>query len=67
MSNSDYSYNEDRNEDKELLLAHGYRPGELSSEEERELLADLHEQVGNDEDSERLSSDVPPEENDGTL
>ena len=64
--NDDYTYNELLNEDKELLLAHGHVPGELAPEEEQELLMDLHEQTGDDEDSDRLSSDVPVDERDGT-
>lgn len=68
MSDTDdeFTYNEPRNEDKELLLAHGYVPGELAPEEEQELLMDLHEQTDGDEDSERLSGSVPTEEQDGT-
>jgi hypothetical protein len=65
-SGARYTYNVLSNEDKELLLKHGYRPGELPPEEERELLADLRAQVGGDEDSERLSSDVIADERDGT-
>lgn len=59
-----YTYNELTNEDKELLLRNGYRPGELPPEDEHELLQDLHSQVGNDEDSDRLSSDIPDLERD---
>lgn len=61
-----YTYNELSNEDKELLLQHGYKPGELPPEEERELLDDLRDQVGDDEDSDRGSGDVPADERDGT-
>ena len=61
-----YSYNELTNEDKLLLLSHGYKPGELEADEERELLRDLREQASDDEDSERLSSSVPGDELDGT-
>lgn len=61
-----YTYNPMSNEDKELLLRNGYRPGELPPEEERELIADLRNQTGGDEDSMRLSTDVPADERDGT-
>ena len=59
-----YTYNELTNEDKELLLRNGYKPGELAPEDEHELLQDLHNQAGNDEDSDRLSSDIPDVERD---
>ncbi len=52
---TDYTFNELSNEDKELLMAHGYRPGELNPEEARDVLTDLRDQIGGDEDSERLS------------
>ena len=61
-----YTYNQLSNEDKELLLRNGYRPGELPPEEERELITDLRNQTDDDEDSERLSNDVPGDERDGT-
>ncbi len=61
-----YTYNELSNEDRELLLRNGYRPGELPPEEERELLTDLHSQTGDDEDGDRLSNDVSADERDGT-
>jgi hypothetical protein len=61
-----YTYNAISNEDKELLLRNGYRPGELLPEEERELIADLRNQTDDDEDSERLSGNVPADERDGT-
>ena len=49
-----YTYNPLTNEDKELLLKNGYKPGELPSEDERELVRDLREQEdASDEDSER--------------
>ncbi len=57
-----YTYNPLSNEDKELLLRHGYRPGELPPEEERELVEDLREQNGGDDDGDRLSTDVPADE-----
>jgi hypothetical protein len=64
--NQHYTYNSTSNEDKELLLRNGYKPGELPDEEERELIADLRNQTDGDEGSDRLSSDVPADERDGT-
>jgi len=61
-----YTYNTLGNEDKEMLLRYGYRPGELQPEEERELLADLRAQAADDEDGDRLSGNVPADERDGT-
>lgn len=61
-----YTYNQLSNEDRELLLRNGYKPGELPPEEQRELLADLRAQLDDDEDSGRLSSEVPADERDGT-
>jgi len=61
-----YTFNPLSNEDKELLLRHGYRPGELLPEEERDLLHDLRAENGDDEDSDHLSGDVPADERDGT-
>lgn len=60
-----YTYNPLSNEDKELLLTHGYRPGELEPDEARELLEDLRAQTGGDEDSDRRSGDIPADERDG--
>jgi len=59
-----YTYNSMSNEDKELLLSHGYRPGELQPDEARELLADLRDQISGDDDSDRLSSDIIGDERD---
>jgi len=59
-----YTYNELSNEDKELLLRYGYRPGELPPEEERELIADLRAQGDGDEDSDRSRADIPGDERD---
>ena len=61
-----YTYNPLTNDDKELLLRHGYVPGELPPAEEHELLADLRAQTDGDEDSDRLSTDIPADERDGT-
>jgi len=57
-----YTHNPISNADKELLLRHGYRPGELGPDEERDLLADLQAQTDGDEDSDRLSTDIPADE-----
>ena len=65
-NNQHYTYNTLANEDKELLLRYGYRPGELSPEEAHELLTDLRAQTANDEDGDRLSGDIPADERDGT-
>jgi len=61
-----FTYNTLSNEDKELLLRNGYVPGELSPEDEHELLADLRAQSEDDEDSDRLSSEITEAEQDGT-
>ena len=66
MQPDDYTYNTLSNEDKELLLRNGYKPGELPPEEERELIADLRNQRDDDDDSDRLSNEVPGDELDGT-
>jgi hypothetical protein len=50
-----YTYNEFSNEDKELLLSHGYVPSELQPDEARDLLQDLREETDTDGDSERVS------------
>jgi len=59
-----YTYNPLSNDDKELLLRHGYRPGELPPEEERELLKDLRGENDGDEDADRLSTEIPADERD---
>jgi len=64
---SHYTYNTLSNEDKELLLSHGYRPNELEPEDMRELLEDLREQGSGDPDADRLSNDVIGDERDGTM
>lgn len=61
-----YTNNELTNNDKELLLRYGYRPGELPTEDERELLAELREQNDGDIDSDRSSTDIPGDERDST-
>jgi hypothetical protein len=61
-----YTFNELSNEDKELLLRNGYKPGELPPEEERELIRDLRDQTDGDDDSNRLSNDISADERDGT-
>jgi len=60
-----YTFNPLTNEDKELLLRHGYVPGELSAEDEHELLVDLRSDDG-DEDGDRLSTDISADERDDT-
>lgn len=50
-----YTYNELSNEDKELLLSHGYVPSELQPDEAQDLLQDLREEIDSDRDSERVS------------
>lgn len=60
-----YTYNELTNDDKELLLRHGYVPGELAPEDERDLLNDLRQGGSNDDiDGDRLSTDIPADERD---
>lgn len=61
-----YTYNQLSNEDKDLLLRNGYKPGELPPEEERELITDLRNQTDDDEDSDRPSGAVSGDERDGT-
>lgn len=60
--NQHYTYNPLSNDDKELLLRNGYRPGELPAEDERDLIADLRAQ--SDEDGDPLRSDIPDTERD---
>lgn len=64
-TDQNFTYNPLSNEDKDLLLRNGYRPGELTPEEAREILADLRAQ-GDDNDAARLSNEVPGDELDGT-
>ena len=60
-----FTFNPLSNDDKQLLLANGYKPGELEPEDEQDLLRDLREQNGDvDDDSERII--VNPDERDGT-
>lgn len=60
-----FTYNPLSNEEKELLLANGYRPGELAPEDEQDLLRDLREETSDiDDDSERYITN--PDERDGT-
>jgi hypothetical protein len=60
-----YTFNPLSNDDKDLLLANGYKPGELPPDEEQELLRDLREQSGDEEGIEPLSDVVMPDEADG--
>lgn len=64
--NDMYTYNPMSNNDKELLMANGYKPGELPPDEEQDLLRDLREQSGDEEGLEPLSDIVMPDEDDGT-
>ena len=65
IRNDDSTYNELRNEDKQLLQRHGYKPGELPPEEERELIAELRDQVGSDDNDSEVEG-VIGDERDGT-
>lgn len=59
-----YTFNPLTNEDKELLLKYGYKPGELPPEDEQELIRDLRtDTTDTDEDSER--NGVIADERDG--
>lgn len=60
-----YTYNELSNEDKELLLSHGYRPGELQPDEARELLQDLREDAAGDDDDDADREGTIADERDG--
>lgn len=64
-SDDEYTYNELSNEDKELLMANGYIPGELSPDEEQEILRDLRDQVADEDGLEPLGNVVSPDEQDG--
>ncbi|TAH33434.1 hypothetical protein EYC59_04870 [Candidatus Saccharibacteria bacterium] len=66
VTDDSFTFNELNNEDKALLLSHGYKPGELEPEDERQLVRDLRDQLDGDEDSEHLSGAVPDFERDGT-
>lgn len=62
IRNDNSTYNTLRNEDKVLLLRHGYIPGELPPEEERELLRDLR---GESDDTDEAIGEIGDEQ-DGT-
>lgn len=62
---SHYTFNPLTNEDKELLLRNGYRPGELDPRDERDILEDLRAD-SDDPDDTRLRGSVPADERDGT-
>jgi len=69
MSNTNdqhYTYNPLTNEDKDLLLRHGYIPGELEPDEARDILEDLRAGNEDDNDADRLSGDTTADERDGT-
>ncbi len=61
-----FTYNELNNEDKALLLSHGYKPGEMEPEDERQILEELRDRMGGDEDSDKPSNAVTDLEKDGT-
>lgn len=46
-----FTYNTLSNEDKELLLSHGYIPGEMTPEEMQEVLRDLWAETEGEETS----------------
>jgi hypothetical protein len=61
-----YTFNELNNEDRELLLSHGYIPGELEPQEMRDILEDLRAETGGDGDSDHPSQAVSGDERDFT-
>jgi hypothetical protein len=61
-----YTYNELSNEDRELLLENGYKPGELEPEDERQLIEDLRAQRSDDSDDDADNEGVIGDERDGT-
>lgn len=67
IRNDRSTYNVLRNEDKELLLRNGYKPGELPPEEEQELLRDLRDsQAMTDDDTDANMIGEIGDEQDGT-
>lgn len=52
VSDGHFTYNPLSNEDKELLLSHGYIPGEMDPEELHMVLRDLWAETEGDYDSE---------------
>jgi hypothetical protein len=58
-----FTYNTVSNEDKELLLANGYIPGELSPEELHTIIVDLRDESSEFTDDSEI---VNPDERDGT-
>lgn len=65
IRNDNSTYNTLRNEDKALLLRHGYVPGELPPEEERELLLDLRAESDDTDDNSEAIGEIGDEQ-DGT-
>lgn len=60
-----YTFNPLSNEDKELLLQNGYKPGELLPEDEQDLLRDLRSEQGDGEDDSEREGTIA-DERDGT-
>jgi hypothetical protein len=65
IRNDHSTYNMLRNEDRALLMRHGYKPGELPPAEERELLRDLHAESDDTDDNSGVASEIGDEQ-DGT-
>jgi len=65
IRNDNSTYNTLRNEDKALLLRHGYVPGELPPEEERKLLLDLRAESDATHDNSEAIGEIGDEQ-DGT-
>jgi hypothetical protein len=59
----DLTFDEERNERHRILRERGYDPGELTLEEQNEILAD---DFDDDPDNDRLGNVVPGDERDGT-
>ena len=65
MVSDRFTFNPLSNDDRDLLLSNGYVPGELSPEDEADLLHDLRDQTGDEEGIEPLSDVVIADEDDG--
>ena len=66
MAPDRFTFNPLSNDDRDLLMSNGYVPGELSPEDEVDLLRDLRDQTGDEEGIEPLSDVVIADEDDGT-
>lgn len=63
---NDPALNEDKNEEDRLLRERGIRPGELSSDERKDLVDDMRgDSIEDDEDADKLSDVTTDEESDG--